>query len=198
MTTATDKKQSALAELETLDRRLAEARQELQATRQREQAHAGKVHALRVARLDWQVEHDEEFRDDGPVAGTQAERLTQEIQEEGERYEAAEYPQAIEAAEIRLRRADEEAKRTREQRGREALAELVPEAEAAVEQFKSWAEGGQEAITGLHQVSARAVQICVSARIDRPPTYDHWRRLVKEMAESANPPLPLPPSVVEQ
>jgi N-methylhydantoinase A/oxoprolinase/acetone carboxylase beta subunit len=200
MSTATKKKPGALAELERLERLAVEARQELQATRDRERNHAGKVHSLRVARLDWQVDHGEEFRDSGPAAGTQAEKLTQEIQKESEHYHAADYGQAIEAAEIRLRRADEEAKRIREDRGREALAELVPEAQAAVERFKVWAEGGHEAIAPLHELANRATSICVAAKINTSeiPTYDHFVKVVRDVGHSADPPLPLPRSVVEQ
>jgi hypothetical protein len=142
------------------------------------------------------VEHPEEFRDGTTAPGSEAEKLTKALQEEAERYHAADHGQAIEAAEIRLRRAEEEAKRAREQRGREAIAELLPEAEAAVERFKSWAEGGPEAIAAIHDVSHRATAIAVQARLDRPPSYDHYERLVRELGQSANPPLPLPRSVL--
>jgi hypothetical protein len=203
MSTATKKnpakKKTALADIELAERRVEEARRELQATRERERQHAGKIGALRTSRLDWQVRHPEEFGSDGAnPAGSQAEKLTKAVQEEVGRYEAAEHGQAIETAEIRLRAADEEAKRTREQRGREALADLLPQAEAAVKRFKSWAEGGQEAIAALHEVSHRASAICVSMRIDarEVPSYDHWVRIVTEAERSSNPPLPLPSSAL--
>jgi hypothetical protein len=67
-----------------------------------------------------------------------------------------------------------------------------------VAKFRVWAEGGREAFAAINEVSAQATGIAVASRLDRPPTHDHWTRLLRGVEESANPPLPLPSSVLEE
>src|SRR5688572_4714903 len=98
MSTATKKptkKKTGLVAIEIAECRVEEAKRALQAAKDRERQHAGKVGGLRASRLHWQVENPSEFGENGTTApGSQAEKLTKAVRQEIASYEESEYAQA--------------------------------------------------------------------------------------------------------
>jgi hypothetical protein len=202
MTTATrpKNKPSAAERERDLEDALAEAKAEHDDVRQRAHQHRTRIEELRAQLWGRAVSARGEFSETGvPRPKSPAGKIAAEIDKlaREDNFDAL-----IAGAQGRIEHAEQALVDHRNQRGRELLAEMVPEARRVVEDWRAWAAEGRARYQAIVRVATRAHRLMVTTRLygrqgqGSVPDYEHAQHVLK-LAEEP-PPLPLPRPFVDE
>src|SRR5215207_1618480 len=201
MATATKPTKRSASEREReLEEAVAEAKAEHDEARQRAHEHRTRIEELRAQLRERAVSHRGEFSETGvprprSPAGKLAAEIDKLIREDN-------FDALIAGAEGRVKLIEQSLVDHRNQRGRELLTEMVPEARQVVEDWQAWAAQGRARYDGLVRVATRSHRLMVGTRLygrqgqGSVPDYEHAQHVLK-LAEEP-PPLPLPRPFVDK
>jgi hypothetical protein len=188
----------ALAKLE--EKAIAQAA-EVQRLKGAQQSAVEQINALRAERLSLQIEHPEQFADGTPKLASDALKLNTALQRLAQKLDNADFASAIQAAEVREKRAVEAATRCRGENARALLLGLVEEDEEASRLWAAWAAAGDEAIRRKLDIQHRASSICTQTAAYDPRDFfslDPYAALVTQVSAAVDIPAALPRTLLRE